>query len=163
MLCRLCLWFSLFAALPVLAETLSGRVVRVADGDTVTLLDERHQTHKVRLSGIDAPEKKQAFGERARHSLLDLVQGKQVMVNTHKRDKYGRHVGKVLLKGMDVNLEQVSRGMAWHYTAYAKEQVEEDQQSYLDAQVRARSAQRGLWGQTEPMPPWEWRHRDRKN
>lgn len=147
----------------VSAETLWGQVVNVADGDSVTVLDESRQVHKVRLSGIDAPEKKQDFGGRSRRSLMEMVQGKQVLVDTQKRDKYGRLVGKLLLQGEDVNLEQVRRGMAWHYTAYAKEQSESEQQSYRAAQTSAQVAQRGLWQERDPMPPWEWRHRDRRD
>ncbi len=88
-------------------------VVHVADGDTITVLDAGKVQHKVRLAGIDAPEKAQPFGQRSRESLEDLVAGRTVIVETHKKDRYGRYVGKVILNSRDVNLEQIRRGMAW--------------------------------------------------
>lgn len=91
------------------AETLTGEVVGLADGDTVTVLDEAKTQHKVRLADIDAPEKKQPFANRARQSLATLVFRKQVVVDWHKTDRYGRIVGKVFADNVDVGLEQVSR------------------------------------------------------
>ena len=146
---------------PAHALTLMGLVVRVADGDTVTVLDQAQQTYKVRLAGIDAPEKKQAFGERSRQSLHDLVHGKNVQLETHKRDKYGRHVGTLKVDNTDVNLMQVQRGMAWHYTAYAREQPEQDQQSYSAAERQAREAMLGLWADSSALAPWAWRQGER--
>jgi endonuclease YncB( thermonuclease family) len=142
---------------PAWADTITGRVVGVADGDTITVLDAGRQQHKIRLEGIDAPEKAQAFGQRSKQSLSDLVYGQAVVVDTHKTDRYGRHVGKVLLNGGDVNLEQVSRGLAWHYKAYAREQTDDDQVNYAAAEEGARNARRGLWRDSAPTPPWEWR------
>ena len=147
--------------LPAQALTLLGLVVRVADGDTVTMLDQAQQTYKVRLAGIDAPEKKQAFGERSRQSLYDMVHGKNVQLETHKRDKYGRHVGTLKVDNADVNLLQVQRGMAWHYTAYAREQTEQDQQSYSAAEGQAREAKLGLWADGAALAPWAWRQGER--
>ena len=100
----------LLAALACTAATIEGRVV--ADGDTITVLDDNKVQHKIRLAGIDAPEKKQPFGQRSKQSLSDLVFDKAVTVETNKRDKYRREVGKVLVDGTDANLEQVKRDMA---------------------------------------------------
>lgn len=100
---------------PALAETLSGRVVHVADGDTITVLDVRNQQHKIRLAGIDAPERKQAYGNASKKHLASLVAGKAVSVDWQKRDKYKRIIGKVLLDGQDICLEQIKAGMTWHY------------------------------------------------
>ncbi len=94
------------------AETVTGRVVGVADGDTITVLDADKVPHKIRLAGIDAPEKKQPFGNHSKESLSDLAFDKTVNVETSKRDRYGRKIGKVLVNGQDVNLVQVERGMA---------------------------------------------------
>ncbi len=91
------------------AETITGLVVGVADGDTITVLDADKVQHKIRLSGIDAPEKKQPFGNRSKESLSDLAFDKTVNVETSKRDRYGRQIGKVLVNGRDVNLVQVER------------------------------------------------------
>lgn len=97
------------------AEMLNGHVVGVADGDTITVLDITNTQHKIRLAGIDAPEKKQAFGQVSKKSLSDLVFDKQVNIDWTKHDRYGRIVGKVLINGVDANLEQVKRGLAWFY------------------------------------------------
>lgn len=93
------------------AGTIEGRVVGVTDGDTVTVLDAEKLQHKIRLSGIDAPEKMQPFGQRSKESLSDLVFDKIVMVDTDKKDRYGREVGKILVNGVDANLVQVTRGV----------------------------------------------------
>lgn len=143
------------------AATIEGRVVSVADGDTVTILDDTNTQHKIRLSGIDAPEKKQPFGQRSKQSLSDLVFAKGVTVETNKRDKYKRNVGKVLVDGVDANLVQVQRGFAWHYKAYEREQSATDRRVYADAENEARVARRGLWADVEPMPPWEFRHKEK--
>lgn len=148
----------LLAALTCTAATIEGRVVGVADGDTITVLDSTNTQHKIRLSGIDAPEKAQAFGNRSKQSLSDLVFSKAVTVDTDKRDKYKRNVGKVLIDGVDANLEQVKRGMAWHYKAYEREQPPADRRAYSDAEDAAKAARRGLWTDVEPVPPWEFRH-----
>jgi endonuclease YncB( thermonuclease family) len=142
---------------PCWADIITGQVVGVADGDTITVLDGSFREHKIRLDGIDAPEKAQPFGQRSKQSLSDLVYGRTVEVDTYKSDRYGRQVGKVLIQGTDVNLEQVSRGLAWHYKAYAHEQTSDDQVKYAAAEGAARSARRGLWLDATPTPPWKWR------
>ncbi len=139
------------------AETIIGRVVGVADGDTITVLDANKVQHKIRLSGIDAPEKKQAFGNRSKESLSDLTFNKTVNVETGKRDRYGRQIGKVLVNGRDVNLVQVERGMAWFYRQYQRDQSPNDQKLYEAAEDAARAGKRGLWRDDAPVPPWKWR------
>ncbi len=139
------------------AEVIDGRIVTVLDGDTVTLLDRGYVQHRIRLAGIDAPEKSQAFGQRSKQSLGDLVFGQEVTIETGKTDRYGRQIGKVLLRGIDVNLEQVKRGLAWHYKAYASEQSSSDRIAYATAENDAKAAKAGLWRDAEPMPPWEFR------
>lgn len=140
------------------AENITGRVVGVADGDTITVLDSNKVQHKIRLAGIDAPEKKQAFGNRSKESLSAMAFDKTVTVETDKRDKYGRQIGKVLVNGQDVNLVQVERGMAWFYRKYQREQSSNDQRLYEAAEDAARADKRGLWRDAEPVPPWEFRH-----
>jgi endonuclease YncB( thermonuclease family) len=137
---------------------ITGYVVGVADGDTITVLDTDKVQHKIRLTGIDAPEKKQPFGNRSKQSLSDMVFNKTVTVETDKRDRYGRELGKVMDGSKDVNLEQVRAGMAWHYKAYERTQPIIDRQAYADAENEAKAAKRGLWVDSEPTPPWEWRH-----
>ena len=139
------------------ASTIVGRVVGVADGDTLTVLDADRVQHKVRLAGIDAPEKAQAFGNRSKESLSDLVFSKTVTVETDKVDRYGRAVGKVLVEGRDANLIQVERGFSWHYKAYESEQLPSDRVLYDMAEREARAARRGLWRDESPTAPWDYR------
>ncbi len=140
------------------AATITGRVVGVSDGDTITVLDTSRTQHKIRLAGIDAPESKQAFGTRSKQHLSGSVYNRQVTVEWDKHDRYGRTVGVVLVDGHDANLEQVRAGMAWWYRHYAKDQRPEDRQLYDAAETEARAAKRGLWADANPVPPWEWRH-----
>lgn len=148
---------ALVLSFPAWAD-ITGNVVGVADGDTITVLDADRVQHKIRLTGIDAPEKKQPFGNRSKQSLGDMVFNKTVTVETDKRDRYGRELGKVLVGGKDVNLEQVRVGLAWHYKAYERTQSTTDRQAYADAENEAKAAKRGLWVDADPIPPWEWRH-----
>ena len=139
------------------AATLQGKVVGVADGDTITVLDATNTQHKIRLQGIDAPEKAQAFGQKSKQSLHQLVHSKQVTVDFDKKDKYGRTVGKVVLNGTDICLEQIKLGMAWHYKQYASEQTTIDREIYAKAALAARSDAIGLWKDKNPTPPWDFR------
>lgn len=134
----------------------------IADGDTLTLLDANNTQHKIRLSGIDIPKKRQPFGEHCKKSLSDLAYDRQAGVESSKLDRYGRVIGKALVNGQDVNLEQVRRGCGWHYKKYQNEQILDDQLSYDRAEVSARASKVGLWIDREPMPPWEWRRTRRK-
>lgn len=150
---------TLLALLMAQAEVINGRVISIADGDTITVLDESKTQHKVRLAGIDAPERAQPFGQRSRESLEELVAGRAVIVETHKQDRYGRHVGKILINGRDINVEQIRRGMAWFYREYSNEQTADDRLVYDLAEVKAKSSRRGLWADKDPIPPWEFRRR----
>ena len=141
------------------AETLLGKVIHVQDGDSITVLDDTHTQHKIRLTGIDAPERRQAFGNVSKESLAEQVAGQSVAVEWDKVDRYGRKVGKVLLGGLDSNLVQVKRGLAWHYKKCEREQSPADQQSYAAAEIEARAAKLGLWRDADPVPPWEFRHK----
>jgi endonuclease YncB( thermonuclease family) len=147
---------------PAGRQTLTGRVVSVADGDTVTVLDSNDTQHRIRLEGIDAPESHQAFGEQSRQSLAEMVSGKEVKVNYQKTDQYGRLVGKILLDGKDINLEQVSAGMAWHYKFYENEQTPEDRELYAKAEETARSVRRGLWQDPNPVEPYQFRKEEKR-
>lgn len=149
------------AAVAAQAQDLVGRVVAVADGDTITVLDSRRVQHKVRLVGIDAPERKQAFGQRARQALSDLVFSRQVVVEFDKTDRYDRILGKILVDGQDVNLKMVEAGMAWHFKRYQNDQSLKDRVLYGRAEDQARSAGRGLWADRDPIPPWDWRSASR--
>ncbi len=139
------------------AELLRGQVIAVSDGDTVTLLDGDQIRHKIRLAGIDAPESRQPYGQWARRSLSEMVEGQWVQVHYDKSDRYGRLVGKIELDGRDINLEQLRRGLAWHYKQYQNEQSVSDRQIYAQTEAQAQKAQRGLWRDSQPQAPWDYR------
>ena len=141
-----------------LANALIGEVVSVSDGDTITLLDANKTQHKIRLAGIDAPEKSQAFGQASKKSLSDLIFHKQVTVYWEKTDRYQRILGKVTLDAQDVCLEQVKLGMAWHYKQYQRDQSQEDRIKYSRAEEEARKRRIGLWSDESPVEPSKFRH-----
>ena len=142
------------------AGDFDGRVVGIQDGDTVTVLDGTKQ-HRIRIAGIDAPEKAQPFGESAKEHLARLAFGKQADVRCNKRDRYGREVCSVYVGARDVGLEQVRSGHAWWYREYAREQSLEDRKVYSAAEAEARGAHRGLWRDAAPTAPWDWRRHAR--
>jgi micrococcal nuclease len=132
-------------------EETTGRVVRVHDGDTVTLLTADHTEVKVRLQGIDAPESRQPFGSASKKSLSELVFGRDVHLSKTGTDKYGRTLGHLHVGETWVNHEQIARGMAWHYLQYSTDPM------LALAEAAARRARRGLWQDKKPEPPWQWR------
>ena len=137
--------------LPALSAELSGLVTEVQDGDTLTLVNGQ-STYKIRLADIDAPEWKQAYGQDSRASLLHMCGQKLATAETQGEDRYGRTLARVTCAGVDANAEQVRRGWAWVYVRYAPKN------SPLNALERdARLGKQGLWADTDPVPPWEWR------
>ena len=148
-------------ATPNVAAELDGTIVGVADGDTVTLLDANRTQHRIRLDGIDAPERTQPHGQRARQSLAALAHGRPARADCPKVDRYGRAVCRVVIDGVDVGLEQIRRGYAWHYVKYAHEQSAAERASYARAESEARSANAGLWSFSDPVPPWDYRRAPR--
>jgi endonuclease YncB( thermonuclease family) len=130
----------------------SGKVVAVKDGDTLEVMKEGVAV-RVRLYGIDCPEKGQAFGQRAKQFASDLAFGKAVKVIEKDRDRYGRTVGEVILEdGRSLNQELVRAGLAWWYRQYAKNDAE-----LKTLEREARDAKSGLWADADPVPPWNWR------
>ena len=119
----------LFLCFPLFADTVHGKIVKISDGDTVHLLLNNHTKEKIRLAGIDAPERKQPHGNKAKKYLSNLVGNKPVTVSFSKRDRYGRIVGKIEYKGLDINLEMIKAGYAWWYKKYRREQSKNDQLS----------------------------------
>jgi endonuclease YncB( thermonuclease family) len=154
---RTILFFALFCAAAAHAGGFSGPVVGIADGDTLTVLDGRTQV-RVRLAGIDAPEKAQPFGTRARQSLAACAFGRVATVDVLDQDRYGRAVGRVLVGERDCGLQQVADGYARHFKRFAFRQPETDRAAYARAEEAARRARLGLWRDDQPTPPWEWRH-----
>ena len=153
-ICSLC--FSLAHA-----KIITGRVIKIADGDTLTVLDRLNRQHKVRLIGIDAPERKQPFSTISRQNLANLVFGKKVRVEWYKRDHYGRILGKVLRDGQDINLEQLKAGLAWYYKRYQGDQLRGDRSLYAKAEKHASFSGIGLWSDSSPVAPWDFRRKKR--
>lgn len=152
-------------------QTLEGRVTGIADGDTLYVLDATRKSHKIRLLGIDAPERGQAFGERSKQSLAKLAYRQQVSVDWQSRDTYGRILGRVRVaapecrqgscpKTLDANLEQVRLGLAWWNRKFADSQLPGDTHLYAAAERQARKAGAGLWADPDPVPPWRWRRQN---
>jgi len=149
---------------------ITGIVVSVTDGDTIKVLDQNSVQHKVRLTGIDAPERGQPFGQASKKYLAALVSGKEVFVESNKNDRYGRVLGKVWVqpadcpscgKTLDINHAQLLAGMAWWYRYYAKQQSPEDRGRYESAEDEAKARGWGLWAEASPVNPYDWRNRQR--
>ena len=134
----------------------TGKVVKVSDGDTIWVMDNDKKV-KVRLLGIDAPEIKQAFGEESKMILAGLIEKQNVIVVGDDKDRYGRLIGKVLLDDRDINLEMIKAGAAWHYKKYQADQLEEDRILYSSQEQLAQKTKRGLWKEGDPLAPWQWR------
>jgi endonuclease YncB( thermonuclease family) len=133
-------------------QELRGKVVRVIDGDTITILDDWKTEHKIRLEGIDAPESEQPFGAKAKSALADKIFAASVIVKWQKLDKYNRILGEVFKDDRHINLDMVQEGWAWHYRQYSSDEDLER------AEVAARNAKAGLWADANPVAPWDWRH-----
>ena len=149
----------LFALVDAKAEVLVGTVVGITDGDTITVLAKDNSEHKVRLMGIDAPEKTQDFGDESKKALSNYIYQKTVTVDYKKLDKYQRKVGKVILDKQDICLAMIELGMAWHYKDYEKEQSKTDRDLYSQAELKAREAKIGLWQDNKAIEPSAFRHK----
>jgi micrococcal nuclease len=134
---------------------LNGKVIGVSDGDTIKILVDKKQV-TVRLEGIDSPESKQSFGNRSKQALSDLIFGKNVVVKKVGEDRYNRVLGLVMLGDADINAKMIEDGWAWHYKEYNKDK------RLAEIEKEAKAAKRGLWEDTNPIPPWEFRARQKK-
>lgn len=151
--------FSILIMLPLLlsAQALKGKAVSIADGDTFTLLVNGNEQVKIRIDGIDASEKKQDFGNRAKEYLSGMIWGKELIVKISKKDKWRRSIGKVsTLEIQDVGLEMIKAGLAWQYRDYNKDE------SYAEAERLARENKKGLWIYKNPIRPQDFR-KDHRN
>lgn len=158
-------------SVPVFAD-INGKVVAVTDGDTIRLLDANRVQHKIRLAGIDTPERGQPFGSASRKYLASLVAGKEVRIEASNKDRYGRVLGKVWVqprdcpscgKTLNANHAQILAGMAWRYLDYVKDLSPEDRGRYASAEAEARKRKRGLWSEADAIPPWAWRRGQRNS
>jgi endonuclease YncB( thermonuclease family) len=136
------------------AETLEGDVIRIASGDTLTIVDPRKREHTVRLAEIDAPERKQAFGARSRQSLSALCFKKTAQIEWREKDRNGRYIGQVICAGVNANAEQVRRGFAW-----VSARSTQPGSPLYEIEAYARFREIGLWADPRSIPPWEWRAR----
>lgn len=136
----------------LLCQTVTGKVVSVTDGDTIVVLIDRVSV-KVRLDGIDAPERRQAYGNAARERVAALTFGKVVTLHTKGTDRYGRTIAMVIADERSVNVAMVREGLAWHYREYSKDD------ELAKAEAEAKAAKRGLWADEMPVAPWEFRKR----
>jgi len=141
---------------PTPAFGITGRVVRVADGDTVSVLDGSNMQHKIRLQGIDAPERNQRYGKKSRDALSGMVSGRNVGVVVLGKDSYGRSNGILYLGERNINLAMVAAGHAWWYRYYAP-----DDHPLKAAESKARATKLGLWAEPDPVPPWDWRRQQK--
>ena len=142
----------------------TAKVLRVVDGDTVHVVNKAGQKFKVRLTGIDAPEKNQPYGLASTYKLTEILVNKWVLLkskpnngNLYSIDRYNRVLAKVILDGRDINLAQVSSGYAWHFKRYQKQQSSIDRELYSQAELYAKKNELGLWGEKNPIAPWKWR------
>lgn len=154
---RLLLVLLLAAALQAFSAEILGRVVGVADGDTITVLDEMDNGRfRIRLCGIDSPEKKQAYGDKAKQYLSAMVYNKRVSVRYSSIDRYGRIIGRVYLEKKDISLAMISAGYAWHYIQY------DSNLEYSAAEKKARADRLGLWADRSAVPPWDFRRANKR-
>ncbi len=152
------LFYILLLPLISFSHTITGKVISVADGDTITILTQQHEQIIVRLAAIDTPEKSQAFGEKAKRFISSMVAGKNVSIEPETIDKYGRTVAMVYINSSNLNEQIVKQGFGWVYRKYCKEAFCDD---WLELEKKARNSQIGLWGDKNPVPPWDWRHEQR--
>ena len=154
----ICLTLVVLVVLPCPAWGWTGKVIGVADGDTITVLRDK-QPQKIRLYGIDCPEKRQPFGKRAKQFTSELVFGKVVEVEPVAVDRYGRTVSFVQVENVLVNEELIREGLGWVYVRYCKLPLCAEWQGL---QLAAQNEKRGLWGQTGEIPPWEYRRQTKR-
>jgi len=148
-----------FPGLAVGETNVFGKVISVQDGDTLTVIDDESRQHRIRVSGIDAPEKDQPYGGVSTAHMMELTNGKLATAECLKMDKYGRDVCTVMVDDVDVGLAQLRAGLAWHYKKYASEQSPKQRQAYAEAENIAKESALGFWLRPNPTPPWEWRRR----
>lgn len=152
----LILIMTLFIVTLSFATTIKGKVIKVADGDTITILEENGDKTRVRFYGIDAPEKKQNYGIKSLDVLKNLIDKKEVEIEVKDKDQYGRVVGIVYYDKKNINLYMLETGNAWWYKQYSKHNIE-----FKTAEEKAKLEKLGLWKEKNPTPPWIYRKEKR--
>ena len=148
--------FLLLISNNLLSLELKGKIIHISDGDTVHLLTSKNEKIKIRLNDIDAPEAKQAFGNKSKENIKKFIYQKDVIVEYKKKDQYKRVLGTIYYQNRDINLQQVKDGYAWVYKKYSKNPT------YFKAEQEARSKKIGLWSDRNPIEPWVFR-KNKKN
>ncbi len=151
----LCLLFC--ASVAAQSTSFRAKVIGVVDGDTITVMLPSGAQQIIRLQGIDAPELDQENGQEAKAFLLTMLLNRKVLIDSNKRDRYGRLVGKVFLNNQDICLALIEQGFAWHFKKYESEQSDSDRTTYAASETKARQVSRGLWSGASPVPPWVYR------
>ena len=142
----------------------TAKVRKIVDGDTIHVVDKYGNQFKIRLTGIDAPEKNQAYGLESKNQLSEAINNRWVFLESKPNegkpytvDRYKRVLAKVILNGADINLLQISSGYAWHFKRYQNQQIPSDREAYDYAEKNAKKNQLGLWEEKKPIAPWKWR------
>lgn len=156
MIKSLALLFPLLFVTPALAIDATGLVVRVSDGDTLTIRTDKERTFKVRLYGIDAPEKGQPYGKASSDNLKTLCAEQTAQIDVMSADRYGRLVGVVTCQDINANLDQLNKGLVWAYRQYLSG---DEADVYISAETTAKETKSGLWKEPNQIAPWEWRRR----
>ena len=147
----------LLLSISTFSAEIIGKVIDVSDGDTITVLDDMNQgIFRIRLDKIDAPEKKQAFGNKAKQYLSAQIFGKKVSTRYKSIDRYGRISGVVFLDGTEINLQMVQNGYAWHYNYF------DQTPAYIEAEKQARAEKKGLWQDSAPINLYLFRKQNKK-
>lgn len=153
---KLLLFLLFFHCILCSAQRFTVKVVGISDGDTFTAINEDNLQLKIRLYGIDAPEKKQAFGNKSKEFLSSLIFGKNITIDVQSQDSWGRYIAYAFTpEGRDVSYLMIESGMAWHFVKYDNTAV------YELAEIDAKKAQRGLWVDKNPIAPWDFRSNNR--
>lgn len=149
---------SILLSITLLSFTLKGKVIRASDGDTIVVLDSTNTQHRIRLDGIDCPEKGQPFGNKATLFVKNLVAGKEVVVEWKKKDRYGRILGYVFIDSTNINKELLRNGLAWHYRFFNKDE------ELAELEEHAKSKKINIWSEKNPIVPYMWRkNKKRRN
>ncbi len=147
----LLLFITFLLLIPISAKTLKGRIVKVSDGDTIVLLDSTNTQHKIRLDGIDCPEKGQPFGTKATEFVKQLTINKTIIVEWKKKDRYNRILGIVYADSVNVNKELLKNGLAWHYKHFNNDA------ELAELEQQAKDKKLNIWSEKNPIEPYQWR------
>ena len=155
------LWLAVFLGVGLVygftPKTISGKVVSVIDGDTVKVLTMQKDLYRIRLADIDAPEKRQAFGKKAKYFLSDMIASKIIEVKVKSKDRYGRFIGTIYYNDININFEMLKNGYAWVYRKYSRDIIA------LEYEKMARYKRLGLWSDPHALEPWKFRKLKRKH